>query len=48
VELIFDDALVDADPVPLPALLPTVLLTNTGVSYFNRENPCCAEDGWAY
>jgi len=43
-----DDALVLADPVPLPALLPTVLLTSTGVSYFNNENPCCADEVVAY
>lgn len=41
-----DEALVVADPgpPPLPALLPIVLLTKTGVSYFNKENPCYADD----
>ena len=38
-----EEAEVDAEPPALPALLPTVLLTNTGVSYFNKENPCYAE-----
>ena len=33
------DALVDVEPVDLPPLVPIVLLTSTGVSYFNKENP---------
>jgi len=34
------EALVDVEPpVDLPPLVPIVLLTKTGVSYFNNENP---------
>jgi hypothetical protein len=36
-----DEALVDTEPAAaLPPFLPIVLLTKTGVSYFNNENPC--------
>ena len=41
---LIDEALVDVDPVApdRPPLDPIVLLTSTGVSYFNSENPCYA------
>ena len=38
---LIEEALVETEPpADLPPFAPIVLLTNTGVSYFNNENPC--------